>query len=73
VHWEIGLVNVELAPLAGVHNLIGVGDHGGPVEALAKRFAYEGARCRVVATHARVDVSGELALLGDGYAPLQDA
>jgi hypothetical protein len=27
----------------------------------------------VVATHARVDVSEELAPLGDGYAPLQDA
>jgi hypothetical protein len=73
VHWKIGLANVELAPLAGVHNHIGIGDRGGLVEALVKRVSYEGARCRVVATHARVDVSGELAPLGDGYAPLQDA
>jgi hypothetical protein len=27
----------------------------------------------MVATHARVDVAEELAPLGDGYAPLQDA
>jgi hypothetical protein len=62
-----------LAPFAGAHNLVGVGDRGGPVEALVERVAHEGARRRVVATHARVDVSEELAPLSDGYAPLQDA
>jgi hypothetical protein len=62
-----------LTPFAGAHDLAGVGDRGGPVEALAERVAHEGAWCRVVATHARVDVSEELAPLGDGYAPLQDA
>jgi hypothetical protein len=62
-----------LAPFAGAHNLVGVGDRGGPVEALAERVAHEGAWRRVVATHARVDVSEELTPLSDRYAPLQDA
>jgi hypothetical protein len=73
MRWEIGLAGVELAPLAGAHNLVGVGDRGGPIEALAECIAHEGVRRRVVTTHARVDVSEELAPLGDGYAPLQDA
>jgi hypothetical protein len=71
VRWEVGLAGVELAPLAGAHNLVGVGDRGGPVEALAERIAHEGARRRVVAAHARVDVAEELATLWNGYAPLQ--
>jgi hypothetical protein len=40
---EIGLAGVELAPFACAHDLAGVGDRGGPVEALAKRIAHEGA------------------------------
>jgi hypothetical protein len=71
--WEIGLAGVELAPLAGAYDLVGVSDRGGPVEALVERIAHEGTRHRVVATHAYVDVSEELAPLGDGDAPLQDA
>jgi hypothetical protein len=62
-----------LAPFAGAHNLAGVSDRGRPVEALAERVAHKGARHRMVATHVRVDVSEELAPLGDGYALLQDA
>jgi hypothetical protein len=73
VRWEVGLAGVELAPLAGAHNLVGVGDRGGLVEALAERVAHKGARRRVVAAHARVDVAEELAPLRNGYAPLQDA
>jgi hypothetical protein len=57
VRWEIGLAGVELAPLAVAHNLVSVGDCGGPVEALAECVAHEGARHRMVASHARVDVS----------------
>jgi hypothetical protein len=70
---EIGLVGVELAPFAGAHNLVGVSNHGRPVEALAECVAHEGARRRVVAAHTRTNVLEELAPLGDGYAPLQDA
>jgi hypothetical protein len=73
VRREIGLAGVELAPLAGAHDLASVGDRGGPVEALMERVAHEGARRRVVAAHARVDVVEDLVPLGDGYAPLQDA
>jgi hypothetical protein len=70
--WEIGLAGVELAPLVGAYDLIGVSNHGGLVEGLAERITHEGTRRRVVATHASVDVSGELMPLGDGNAPLQD-
>jgi hypothetical protein len=66
-------VGVEPAPFAGAHNLAGVGNRGRPVEALAGRVAHKGARRRVVAAHARVYVSKELAPLRDGYASLQDA
>jgi hypothetical protein len=40
---------------------------------LAERIAHEGVQHRVVATHAHMDVSEELAPLRDGYALLQDA
>jgi hypothetical protein len=73
VRWEIGLAGIELALFAGAHNLAGIGDRGGLVKALAEHIAQEGARRHVVATHARVDVSEELAPLRDGYALLQDA
>jgi hypothetical protein len=70
---EIGLASIELATLAGPYDLVGVRDRGGPVEALAERIVHEGARCRVVAIHARMDVSNKLAVVGHGVAPLQDA
>jgi hypothetical protein len=73
VSWEVSFAGVKLAPFAGAHNLAGVSDRGGPVEALAERVAHEGARRRVVDAHARVDVAEELAPLGNGYDPLQDA
>jgi hypothetical protein len=69
---EISLAGVELAPLAGTYDLVGVGDRGGPVKALAERVAHEGTWRRVMAAYACVDVSNELATLGDGDAPLQD-
>jgi hypothetical protein len=72
VSWEISPAGVELAPLAGAHDLVGISDRGGPIKALAERVAHEGARCRVVATHTRVDVSHKLATMGDGDALLQD-
>jgi hypothetical protein len=72
VSWEVCFACVKLAPLAGAHNLVGISDYGGPIEALAERVAHEGARRRVVATHARVDVSNKFATVGDGDAPMQD-
>jgi hypothetical protein len=73
VSWKVGFACVKLAPLAGAHDLVGISNHGGPIEALAERVAHEGARCRVVAAHARVDVSNKFVIVGDGDAPLQDA
>jgi alkylated DNA nucleotide flippase Atl1 len=70
---EIGLAGVELAPFAGAHDLAGICDSSRPVKALAEHVAHEGAWHRVVATHARVNVSKELAPLRDRYALLQDA
>jgi uncharacterized membrane protein YgcG len=69
VRWEIGLAGIELAPFAGAHDLTGISNRGRPIEALVGRVAYEGAWRRVVATHARMDVSEELTPLGDGYPP----
>jgi hypothetical protein len=41
---DICLASVELAPLAGAYDLIGVGNRSGPVKALAERIVYEGTR-----------------------------
>jgi hypothetical protein len=38
-----------LAPLIGAHNLVGVNDRGGPVEALGECVSHKGLRRRVVA------------------------
>jgi hypothetical protein len=70
---KVGFAGVELAPFASAHDLAGISDRGGLVEALKERVAHEGARRRVVTEYARVDVSKELAPLRDGNASLQDA
>jgi hypothetical protein len=49
---EVSLAGIELAPLAGVHDLVGISNHGGPIKSLAERIAHEGARCRVAHTPA---------------------
>jgi hypothetical protein len=64
---------MELAPIVGAHDLVGVDDRCGPVEALVEHIAHEGARCRVMAAHAWMDVSDELPTVRDGDAPLQDS
>jgi hypothetical protein len=73
VRRKVGFSGIELAPFAGAHDLVGVRDRGGPVEALAKRVAYEGARRGMVAADPRMYVPEELTPLGDGHASLQDA
>jgi hypothetical protein len=73
VRREIGFAGVELAPFAGVYDLAAVGNRSGQIEALAERVAYEGAGRGMVAADARMNVSEELAPLGDGHASLQDA
>jgi hypothetical protein len=73
VRRKVGFPGVELAPFAGAYDLAGVRDRGGPVEALAKRVAYEGVRRDMVATDPCMYVPEELAPLGDRHASLQDA
>jgi hypothetical protein len=73
VRREVGLAGVKSAHLAGAHDLAGINNRSGPIEALAECVAHKGARRRVVATHAHVNVSEELAPLRDGHASLQDA
>jgi len=66
------LSSVELATLAGPHDVGGVSDRGGPVKTLSKRITHEGARRGVVTASASVDVTDQLLALGDGDASLQD-
>ena len=73
VGWEVRLPGVELATLAGPHDVGGVGDRGGPVKALPKCIAHEGARRSVLTADAGVDVLDQLLALGDGDASLQNA
>jgi hypothetical protein len=73
VRREVGLAGVKLAPLARTHDLAGISNRSGPIEALEECIAHEGARRRVVAAHARVNVLKELAPLRDRHASLQDA
>jgi hypothetical protein len=70
---KVGLAGVELAPFAGAHDLAGIRDRGRPVKPLAESVANEGTGRGVVAADSRVDVPQELAPLGNGDAPLQDA
>ena len=65
--------SVELATLAGPHDVGGIGDCGGPVKALPKRITHEGARRGVVTADASVDVTDQLLALGDRDAALQNA
>ena len=57
VSQEVCLPGIELEALAGLHDIGGVGDRGGPVKALSKRVAHEGMRRGVVTAYAGVDVS----------------
>jgi len=70
---EVRFPGIELATLAGSYDVGGVGDRGGPVEALSKCVTHEGARRGVVTADASVDVTYQLLALGDRDAALQDA
>ena len=69
---KVRLSSIEPAALAGPHDVGGVGDRGGPVKALSKRIAHEGARRSVVTTDAGVNVSDQLLALKNGDASLQN-
>jgi hypothetical protein len=53
---KVGFAGVELAPFAGAHDLTGIRNRDRPVKALAKRVAYEGAGCGVMAADPCVNV-----------------
>ena len=69
---EVCFSSIELATLAGPHNVGGVSDGGGPVKALPERVTHEGAWRSVMAADASMDVADQLLALGDGDASLQD-
>jgi hypothetical protein len=50
----VGLLCIELTPLAGAYNPSGVGHRGWPVETLSEGVSYEGPRCCVVTASPRV-------------------
>jgi hypothetical protein len=70
---EVRLSSIELATLAGPHDVGGVGDRGGPVKTLSKRITHEGPQRGIMTAGASVDVADQLLALGDGDASLQDA
>ena len=64
---------VELATLAGPHDIGGVGDRGGLVKTLSKCVTHKGSWRGVMTAGASVDVTDQLLALGDGDASPQDA
>ena len=66
-------LGVELASLAGPHNIGGVGDRGGPVKTLPKRVTHEGVWRGVMAADAGMDVADQLLALGNGDTSLHNA
>ena len=70
---EVCFSSIELATLAGPHDVGGVGFRSGPVKTLPKRVTHEGARRIVMTADASVDVSAQLLALGGGNALLQNA
>jgi hypothetical protein len=69
---EVGLAGVELSPFTSVRDLAGICDRSRPVKTLTERVAHEGVWRRVVAAHARMNISKELTPLRDRYTSLQD-
>ena len=70
---EVCFSSIELATLAGLYDVGGVGDRSGLVKALSKRVAHEGTWRGVVTADASVDVTDQLLALGDGDASLPNA
>jgi hypothetical protein len=50
----VGLLCVELTPLAGAYNPSGIGHRGWPVETLSEAISNEGSRCCVVTASPQV-------------------
>jgi len=57
---EVCLSSVELATLAGPHDVDGIGDRGGLVKNLPKRITHKGSWCGMMTASASVDVADQL-------------
>ena len=49
--------SIVLAPFVGAYDLLGVGYHGRPVEALSKRVFDQGSRRGIVTTNPTMDIA----------------
>ena len=54
---EVSLLSVVLAPFVGAYELLGVGYHSGPVEALSECVPNQGSRRGVVTADPTVDIT----------------
>jgi len=68
----VGLLGVELAPVARGNELDGVSNGRWPVETLSKSISHDGPRSCMVATSPRVYVLEEVSTLFYGDVALQD-
>ena len=73
VSGEVGLLGIQLAPMARTNKLDGISYGRWPVEALSKGVANEGSGSRMVATSPRVWILEELPTFLYGDTALQDA
>ena len=67
-----GLSSVELAPLTGAHDLLGVCHSGWPIEVLSKGISNKGLWGGVMPTDSYVNVGQELLILLNQDAALQN-
>ena len=53
---QVGLPSIVLTPFIGAHDLLGVGNCSGPVEALSECISNQGPRCSMMTADPTVDV-----------------
>ena len=68
----MGLPSVVLAPFVGGYDLLSVGYHGRPVEALLERVSDQGSRRGMVTADPIMDIAQQTLPLFEGDAALQD-
>jgi len=69
---EVSLLSIVLTPLAGVHDLLGIGYYSGLVEALLECIFDQGSRRGMVIADPTMDIAQQTLPLFDGDAALQD-
>ena len=67
---EVSLSSVVPTPFAGAYDLLGIGYHGGPVEALSECVSDQGSRHGMVTVDPTVDIAQQMLPLFDGDAAL---